>query len=98
MCRKAVLPHARLRRELRALQRGIRPPKEEPLDPELGGSHRRLGGTFVPTVEATDSWIWREWLDIEPGGEAVDVGDLAGEFGSGAGRDMWLSRAEMEAG
>ncbi len=24
----------------------------------------------------TGSWIWREWLDVEPGGEAVDPGDL----------------------
>ncbi len=26
---------------------------------------------------ATDSWIWREWFDVEPGGEAVDLEDLA---------------------
>jgi hypothetical protein len=51
------------------------PPKEQPLDPEMGGSHRRRGGTFVPTVVATDSWIWREWFNIEPGGEAVDLED-----------------------
>ncbi len=24
-----------------------------------------------------EAWIWREWLDVEPGGEAVDPGDLA---------------------
>ncbi len=46
----------------------------------------------------TGSWIWREWFSVEPGGEAVDLGDLAGEFGSGAGREMWLSRATLEAG
>ncbi|MEE9507141.1 MAG: helicase-related protein [Thermoplasmata archaeon] len=34
---------------------GYVPPKELHLDPELGGSHRRRGGTFVPTVVATDS-------------------------------------------
>ncbi len=34
---------------------GYVPPKELPLDPEMGGSHRRGGGTFVPTVVATDS-------------------------------------------
>ncbi|MCK4456713.1 MAG: hypothetical protein KAW39_03135 [Thermoplasmata archaeon] len=60
--------------------------QELPLDPRMGGSHRRGGGTFVPTVVATDSWIWREWFNVEPGGEAVDLGDLAGEFGSGSGK------------
>jgi len=49
-------------------------------------------------VVATDSWIWREWFDVAPGGEAVDLEDLAGEFGSGAGEDKWLARAELEAG
>ena len=39
-----------------------------------------------------------KWLDVVPGKEAVDMGDLAGEFGSGVGREMWLSRAELEAG
>jgi len=39
-----------------------------------------------------------EWLDVEPGGEAVDLGDLAGELGSGAGKDTWLSAASLEAG
>ena len=34
----------------------------------------------------------------EFGGEAVDVGDLAGELGSGAGRDVWLAGAKLEAG
>ncbi|MCJ2563094.1 MAG: DEAD/DEAH box helicase family protein [Candidatus Thermoplasmatota archaeon] len=77
---------------------GYVPPKELPLDPRMGGSHRKGGGTFVPTVVATDSWIWREWFDVAPGGEAVDLGDLAGEIGSGAGEDMWLSQAELEAG
>ena len=77
---------------------GYVPPKEPPLDPELGGSHHRGGGTFVPTVEATDSWIWREWFDVAPGREAVDLEDLAGEFEGGAGREMWLSRAELDAG
>ncbi|MCK4367624.1 MAG: hypothetical protein KAW84_06725 [Thermoplasmata archaeon] len=77
---------------------GYVPPKELPLDPEMGGSHRRLGGTFVPTVEATDSWIWREWFDVELGGEAVDLEDLVGELESGTGSETWLSRAELEAG
>ena len=27
--------------------------------------------------EKTDSWIWREWFDVAPGGEAVDLEDLA---------------------
>ncbi|MEE9490624.1 MAG: hypothetical protein V3V91_09335 [Thermoplasmata archaeon] len=77
---------------------GYVPPKELPLDPRMGGSHRRGGGTFVPTVVATDSWIWREWFDVEPGGEAVDLEDLTGELGSGAGKDVWLSAATLEAG
>jgi hypothetical protein len=61
---------------------GYVPPRELPFDPELGGSHRREGGTFVPTVVATDSWIWREWAHVVPGREAVDLGDLAGESGT----------------
>ncbi|MCK4367627.1 MAG: hypothetical protein KAW84_06740 [Thermoplasmata archaeon] len=24
----------------------------------------------------SDSWIWREWFDVAPGGEAVDLRDL----------------------
>ncbi|MFQ6107891.1 MAG: hypothetical protein ACE5QF_09980, partial [Thermoplasmata archaeon] len=50
---------------------GYVPPKE-PLEPELGAPYRGNGGTLVPTVEATDAWIWREWFDVAPGGEAVD--------------------------
>ncbi len=46
----------------------------------------------------TDSWIWREWFDVAPGREVVDLGDLAGELGSGAGKDVWLSAASLEAG
>ncbi len=49
-------------------------------------------------MEATDAWIWREWLDVEPGGEAVNLEDPAGELGSGAGKDTWLSPASLEAG
>ena len=77
---------------------GYVPPKELPLDPRMGGSHRRGGGTFVPTVVATDSRIWREWFDVAPGSEAVDLGDLVGELGSGSGEDSWLSVASLEAG
>lgn len=58
---------------------GYVPPKEEPLDPELGRSHRGRGGTLVPTVVATDSWIWLEWFDVAPGWEALGLEDLVGE-------------------
>ena len=46
---------------------GYVPPKEDPLDPEMGGSRRRGGGIFVPTVVAIgqpldqldrDGYIW----------------------------------------
>ena len=30
-------------------------------------------------MRATEAWIWREWVDVEPGGEAVDLEDLLGE-------------------
>lgn len=27
-----------------------------------------------------DEWIWQEWFDVEPGGEAVDMGDMVPEI------------------
>jgi len=56
-----------------------KPPKE-PLDPVLGASYRGRGMTFVPVADAMDAWIWREWLDIGPGEEAVDLWELTPEI------------------
>ena len=55
-------------------------------------------GRLFGSVPTADAWIWREWFDVAPGGEAVDMEDLAVEFGSGAGKEVWLSRAGQEAG
>lgn len=34
----------------------------------------------IQTAENKDAWIWREWLEIEPGGEVVDLNDMAPEI------------------
>ena len=41
----------------------------------------------MQTTENLDAWIWWEWSDIEPGGEAVDMRDLAGEVEIGSGEN-----------
>ncbi|MCJ2556916.1 MAG: hypothetical protein LN415_07415 [Candidatus Thermoplasmatota archaeon] len=42
------------------------------VDGEEHGLHSRAE---MQTLEGEDAWIWREWLDVEPGGEAVDSRD-----------------------
>lgn len=46
------------------------------------------------TASEVDKWVQREWMDVSPGGEAVVVRDLAGEFEGG--KDSWLSVASLE--
>ncbi len=31
----------------------------------------------MQTLEGEDAWIRREWLDVEPGAEAVDLRDVS---------------------